>query len=217
MIVTIDGPAGAGKSSVARELAKRLGFHFLDTGAMYRAVAWAALQADVDFEQPTEVERVASKIAITFAGDTVIVNGQDATAAIRRPDITDRIKYAASNAQVREILTGIQRRIGAERGDLVTEGRDQGTIVFPDAECKIFLTASAEERAKRRHRELIAKGERVTFPEVLESQNQRDDGDRQRVVAPLAKAPDAIEVSTDGMSPEDVIQHLEWLVRSTHP
>lgn len=214
MIVTIDGPAGAGKSSAARRLAHRLGFDFLDTGAMYRAVAWAACEARISFDDPSHIEALAAQIVIDFHGDQVLVDGRDVTRQIRTPDVTERIRYAASNERVREILSERQRRIGAKSENLVTEGRDQGTTVFPHADCKIFLTATPEERARRRYEELRAKGESVTLQEVLESQNQRDAGDAKRSVGPLAKADDAVEVYTDGMSQEEVLNHLEWIVRS---
>lgn len=215
MIVTIDGPAGAGKSSIARRLADRLGFEFLDTGAMYRAVAWAALQAKLDLGQPDAVTKVASEIRIEFKNGCLTVDGQDVSEQIRTPEVTKSVKHAAGNAEVRSLLVDQQRRIGEASEDLVTEGRDQGTVVFPNAECKIFLTATPEERARRRYRELVAKGEVITFAEVLESQNARDAGDADRKVAPLAKAEDAIEVYTDEMTPEQVLAHLEWIVAST--
>ena len=214
MIVTIDGPAGAGKSSVARALAKRLDFEFLDTGAMYRAVTWAAMRDQVDLEDSTEVAAVADRIRIEFVSQKILVDGTNVTEEIRTPRVTASVRYAAGNEAVRSVLVDQQRRIGTAAANLVTEGRDQGTIVFPNAECKIFLTATAEERARRRYRELIAKGEVITFAEVLESQNDRDAGDQQRDVAPLVKAHDAIEVLTDEMTQEQVLTHLEWIVRS---
>ena len=212
MIVTIDGPAGAGKSSVARALADRLGFEFLDTGAMYRAVTWAVLEASANLEDPTEVEAVAERIRIEFRDNQIFVDGQNVSKEIRTPRVTECVKFAAGNPAVRSILVEQQRRIGNEAENLVTEGRDQGTVVFPKAECKIFLTATAEERARRRYRELLAKGERVTFSSVLESQNERDQRDEQREHAPLARAEDAVEVYTDEMSQEQVLTHLAWIV-----
>ena len=215
MIVTIDGPAGAGKSSVARRLAERLGFAFLDTGAMYRAVAWKARECAVDWQQPDQIEAVARDMDLSIRGDAVIVDGQDIREEIRTPAVTECIRYAAENLGVREVLTHRQRQFADSVDNLVTEGRDQGTTVFPQADCKIFLTATPEERAKRRYHELLAKGESVTYPEVLASQNQRDAGDSGRPVGALAKAEDAVEVYTDGMSPEQVVAHLEWIVRSS--
>lgn len=213
MIVTIDGPAGAGKSSVARALADRLGFEFLDTGAMYRAVTWAVLKANANLEEPDEVEAIAKRIRIEFRDNQIFVDSQNVSKEIRTPRVTECVKFAAGNPTVRSILVEQQRRIGVEAENLVTEGRDQGTVVFPKAECKIFLTATAEERARRRYRELIGKGEMVTFSSVLESQNERDQRDEQREHAPLARAEDAVEVYTDEMSQEQVLTHLEWIVR----
>ena len=213
MIVTIDGPAGAGKSSVARALADRLGFEFLDTGAMYRAVTWAVLKANANLEIADEVEAIARRIRIEFRDNDIFVDSHNVSKEIRTPRVTESVKFAAGNPTVRNILVEQQRRIGSEAENLVTEGRDQGTVVFPKAECKIFLTATAEERARRRYRELIAKGEMVTFASVLESQNERDQRDEQREHAPLARAEDAVEVYTDEMSQEQVLTHLEWIVR----
>lgn len=214
MIVTIDGPAGAGKSSIARELARRLGFEFLDTGAMYRAVALASLQSDVDLEAPQAIAEIACNITLEFRDDQLFLDGKDVTKAIRTPRVTENVKIAAGNAQVREILVEQQRKVGQSCANLVTEGRDQGTVVFPGAECKIFLTASAEERARRRYRQLIANGEKITFAEVLDSQNQRDAADTERDVGPMAKATDAIEVLTDEMTLEEVVTHLVWVVET---
>ena len=214
MIVTIDGPAGAGKSTIARRLARRLGFHFLDTGAMYRAVSWAAIHASIDLNDAAALVRVAEHMRLQFQGDQIFVDGTNVTEAIRTPEVTAAVSYSAGNADVRSIMVRAQRHIGQAAKNLVTEGRDQGTTVFPDAECKIYLTATAEERAKRRYKELLNKGVQVTFEEVLRSQNQRDEGDRQRDCGPLAKAEDAIEVYTDGMNQDEVLEQLEWLVLS---
>ena len=214
MIVTIDGPAGAGKSSIARELASRLGFEFLDTGAMYRAVAFAGLDAGVPLDDAQALAELATRIVIEFKDDRILLDGRDISDEIRTQRVTDHVKYAASNPHIREQLVHHQRRIGQSCDNLVTEGRDQGTIVFPDAACKIFLTATAEERARRRYRQMIANGQKITFAEVLESQNQRDADDTERDVAPLAKADDAIEVLTDEMTVDQVLTHLVWVVDS---
>ena len=214
MIVTIDGPAGAGKSSVARSLAKKLGFRFLDTGAMYRAVAWAALQDGINLEDAVAVTQKAKNIRIRMEDDLVLVDGRDVSAAIRSSEVTECVRYAAGNHSVRHLLVRQQRQIGEAAVDLVTEGRDQGTLVFPNADCKIFLTATAEERAKRRYCELVKRGENVTFKDILELQNQRDARDANRAIAPLVKADDAIEVYTDDMTEEQVLNHLVWVVES---
>lgn len=213
MIVTIDGPAGAGKSSAARELARRLGFRFLDTGAMYRAVTFAARQRGLDLADGEQLARLARQIRVELAGDRVLLDGVDVTAAIRKFDITTAIHHAADNAAVRGQLV-LWQRAAAGGGDVVTEGRDQGTVVFPDAECKIFLTADEQERARRRHRDLLARGEEIPFEEVLANQRLRDERDSSRPVGALVKAEDAIEVSTDGLSPDEVVARLEAIVRS---
>jgi cytidylate kinase len=213
MIVTIDGPAGAGKSSAARELARRLGFRFLDTGAMYRAVTLAAREAGLDLEVGDQLADLVGKIRVDLVGDRVLLNGNDVTAAIRRFDITTAIHHAADNAAVRKKLVDWQRTAAA-RDNVVTEGRDQGTVAFPDAECKIFLTAAEPERARRRHADLLARGENVPFEEVLEHQRLRDQRDLSRPVGALRKAADAIEVSTDGLAPDEVVARLEEIVRS---
>jgi cytidylate kinase len=213
MIVTIDGPAGAGKSSTARALAGRLGFGFLDTGAMYRSVALAAVREGLSWDQPDDLASLAQRIVIDVGEDRVLLDGVDVTREIRSPEITAVTHHAANNPGVREHLVRLQRRAGAGR-NIVTEGRDQGTVVFPQAECKIFLTASPEERAQRRLRDLQAQGDREAFERVLAAQNERDRGDAGRTVGPLASAPDAVEVRTDGLRPEEVVDRLEALVRS---
>jgi cytidylate kinase len=213
MIVTIDGPAGAGKSSAARELARRLGFRFLDTGAMYRAVTFAARERGIDLADAEQLAQLAKQIRVELAGDGVLLDGDDVTKAIRRFDITSVIHYAADNPAVRGQLV-LWQRAAAEGGDVVTEGRDQGTVVFPDAEVKIFLTADEVERAKRRHRDLEARGESISFDDVLANQRLRDQRDSSRAVGALVKANDAIEVSTDGLSPDEVVAKLEQIVQS---
>jgi cytidylate kinase len=213
MIVTIDGPAGAGKSSAARELARRLGFRFLDTGAMYRAVTWAAKVRGLDLADADALAQLAREIRVELAGDRVLVDGRDVTKEIRTFEITTAIQYAADNPAVRAQLVEWQRA-AANSHDVVTEGRDQGTVVFPQAECKIFLTADEGERARRRYADLVARGEDVSFDEVLSAQQTRDERDRNRPVGALVKADDAIEVSTNQRSPQEVVAQLEEIVRS---
>ncbi len=212
MIVCIDGPAGAGKSTAARELARRLGFRFLDTGAMYRAVALAAVHDGIDLENAEALAAFAQRQRIELADDRIHLNGHDVTDEIRTTRITSLTHFAANNPAVREQLVELQRE-AAGSDNIVTEGRDQGTIVFPDAACKIFLTASPEERARRRMHDLAARGENVEFEEVLRQQNLRDDRDRSRSVGPLAPAEDAQHVSTDGRNAEEVLRELEAIVR----
>jgi CMP/dCMP kinase len=213
MIVTLDGPAGAGKSTVARALAERLGFRFLDTGAMYRAIALAGSRRGIDWSDPAALVELARLVKIELRHDRVFVDGEDVSREIRTSEVTAITHYAANNPGVRAILVEQQRRIAGD-DDLVTEGRDQGTVVFPQAECKIYLTASPHERALRRHRELAARGEDVPFDQLLAQQNERDRSDASRPVGPLARPDDAVEVPTDGLSQEQVIDRLEAIVRA---
>ncbi len=212
MIVTIDGPAGAGKSSAARELARRLGFRFLDTGAMYRAVTLAARERGCDLADSEQLAQTAGEICVELIDNRVFLDGRDVTSAIRKFDISTLIHYAADNAAVREQLV-LWQRAAAQGSNVVTEGRDQGTVVFPDAECKIFLVADEVERARRRHLDLLGRGEEIPFEEVLANQRLRDERDQSRTVGALRKADDAIEVSTDGLSPDEVVGKLESIVR----
>jgi cytidylate kinase len=213
MIVTLDGPAGAGKSSASRALARRLGFHFLDTGAMYRAVALAGLRRGVDWSDEAALVALVRQLDIQVSDDRVFLDGEDVTTAIRTSQVTALTRHTADSPGVRSHLVALQRR-AVEGGNFVTEGRDQGTVAFPMAECKIFLTASPLERAKRRQRDLLARGENVPIEEVLAQQNQRDEGDARRPVGPLVAAPDATHVNTDGQTSEEVVQRLEALVRA---
>lgn len=212
MIVTIDGPAGAGKSSVARQLANVLGFQFLDTGAMYRCVILAALDAGVDLRDQFAMTNIASEMKFSTDGDQISLNGKDVTAAIRTQEVTAAIHYAADNSQIRNILVRLQQDL-ASNVDVVTEGRDQGTVAFPNAECKIFLTASPGERARRRQEQLRQQGEQVELEAILQSQQTRDEQDEAREVGGLHAAVDAVHVVTDGMKQFEVVEHLERLVR----
>jgi cytidylate kinase len=213
MIVTIDGPAGAGKSAAARALAQRLGFRYLDTGAMYRAVALAGLRRGLDWDAPEELAMLARRINLTVAGERIFLDGEDVTEAVRTTEVTAVTRYAADNVSVRQTLVELQRRLAGD-DDIVCEGRDQGTVAFPDAECKIYLTASPVERARRRLRDLQAQGEPVTLEQVLAAQNRRDEEDAARPVGALRPAADAVEVNTDGMTLEQVVERLAELVRN---
>lgn len=213
MIVTIDGPAGTGKSTVARILASRLGFDFLNTGAMYRAVAYVCLKKNLDLADASAVGRVPGELNIVFANNRLLLNGSDVTEEIRGQIVTQAASLVAANEQVRQRLVHLQRA-AAQGTNLVTEGRDQGTVVFPEAECKFFLTASSEERARRRQRELEEKGESVSVEELIAQQELRDVRDETRACSPLKPAPDAIQVDTTPMSLEEVAAHLESLVRA---
>lgn len=216
MIVTIDGPAGTGKSTVARQLADRLGFEFLNTGAMYRAVALACLRRGVDPAADAAADAVAAELSIRFAHHRLLLNDEDVTEAIRQPEVSHAASQVAAIPAVRARLVELQR--GAAEGiDLVTEGRDQGTVVFPDAECKFFLTASPGERALRRQRELAGQGQDIPLEEILQQQTERDDRDLNRAVAPLKPAPDAEIVDTSRMPLAEVLDHLERRVRAVRP
>jgi cytidylate kinase len=216
VIVTIDGPAGAGKSTVARLLATRLGFRFLDTGAMYRAVALAGSRQGVDWSQPQDLAELARRLDIRWDGTRLWLDGEDVSAVIRTPELTALVRHVAGNRGVREHLIRLQRQAAAGV-DIVTEGRDQGTLVFPDAQCKIFLTASPAERARRRVAELQAQGQAVDLSDVLAQQTRRDREDEGRGWGGLAKAADAVDVVTDGMTIEQVVDCLERIVRRRQP
>ncbi|MFM8734963.1 MAG: (d)CMP kinase [Pirellulales bacterium] len=211
MIITLDGPAGAGKSSAARALAARLGWCYMDTGAMYRAVALVALERAVPLDDPAALATLAASLPITFRDGRVFVGDRDVSAEIRTDRVTAATRPVADAPPVREVMKRLQREIAAGI-DVVTEGRDQGSVVFPQAELKVFLTASAEERARRRHCEEEARGVPTTIEAVLTAQNRRDEGDRVRPVGAMQPAVDAVLVETDGLSREEVVERLVHLV-----
>ena len=213
MIVTIDGPAGAGKSTVAKRLASRLGFGYLDTGAMYRAVALAGERAGVDWSNDADIVRLTETADIRWRGDRIFLDGEDVSGPVRSNEITAAVGRAADHPLVRQHLVALQR-IAAEGVSLVTEGRDQGSVVFPDAACKIFLDAAAEERARRRVEDFRARGEKVDFASVLADINRRDREDRSRPVGPLVKPADAVTVNTDGLTIDEVVDQLQRIARS---
>ncbi|MBX5469255.1 MAG: (d)CMP kinase [Thermoleophilaceae bacterium] len=200
MVIAIDGPAGAGKSTVARGVAERLGFTYLDSGAMYRAAALATLE---DRREPAEVARTLE----IELGERVLANGRDVTAAIRTPEVTEAASRIATDRAVRAALVEKQREL-IRRGDWVAEGRDIGTVVAPGAELKIFLTASPEQRARRRAAELG-----VDWRTVLRDQTLRDEQDRRREHSPLRAAPDAIAIDTTDRTVEDVVTQIAKLAR----
>src|SRR5438132_1507987 len=213
MIVTIDGPAGAGKSSAARALAKRLGFEFLDTGAMYRAVTLAGLRAGCDLTDQAALARLLASLRLEMPPGRVIVNGEDVTGAIRTVEVTAASRAVADSPVVRRRLAELQRAIAAGR-DFVCEGRDQGTVVFPDAACKFFLVADPQERARRRHREMQARGETVAWEDVLRAQDARDARDAARDLGPMVPAADAILLDSTQLGPAEVVARMELEVRN---
>lgn len=215
-IVAIDGPAGSGKSTTARLAAQRLGYLYLDTGAMYRAVTLKALREGVDVRDEEQVAKLAEDARIDLVMRdgklTVLLDGEDVTEAIRMPEVNRNIGPVADNPEVRRILVERQRQMGA-RGGVVAEGRDIGTVVFPDAEVKLFLTALPHERARRRHKELLGKGVNLPLSNVLEEIEKRDQEDMSRPVGALRKAPDAIELDTTGLSVEEQVAEVVRLAR----
>ncbi len=212
MIVTIDGPAGAGKSSAARTLARRLGFEFLDTGAMYRAVTLAGLRRGCDLSNEAVLKQLLDGMQLDMPSARVVLNGEDITEAIRKPEVTAASRQVADSPTVRRRMIAWQRTLAAGRR-IVCEGRDQGTLVFPDALAKFFLVADPAERARRRHRELAARGEKVSLDEVLEAQNARDQRDAARDIAPMVPAADAIILDSTHLTLEQVVESMEQEVR----
>lgn len=212
MIITIDGPAGTGKSSVAQLVAERLGFDFLDTGAMYRAVALEAVRRGTAMDNPRELSFVARHAHVSFdwlqRPPGVLLNGERVSHLLRSGEVTRAASQIATIGAIREMLVSQQRAIGAERNDLVSEGRDQGTVVFPDADLKFYIDAAPAERARRRAAQLRARGEIVDPQEILRQIVDRDHRDASRAVGPLAKADDARVIDTTCLSQEQVIEQI---------
>jgi cytidylate kinase len=212
MIVTIDGPAGAGKSSAARTLARRLGFEFLDTGGMYRAVALAAYRAGVSLTDESALASLLGDLRIEMLGGLILLDTEDVSSLIRTSEVSQGASVVATSAVERPNLAALQRQI-ATGHSMVCEGRDQGTVVFPDAGCKFFLTADPEERLKRRARELEAKGVTVNLAELRQALTERDERDANRALAPLKPADDAIVLDSTRLSREEVVERMEQEVR----
>ena len=213
--IAIDGPAGAGKSTVARLLARQLGYLYVDSGAMYRAIALHARRSGMDASEADAIAALARSVRIAFepaatedGEQRVFLNGEDVTAAIRTPEVAGLASVVSTIPGVRSALVAQQQSLGAQ-GGVVMEGRDIGTVVFPNAEVKVFLTATPEERAERRYRDIVSQGAaNASREQVRAEHDDRDARDATRVVSPQAVAPDAIEVNSDGLSPAEVVDAI---------
>lgn len=218
LIVTIDGPAGTGKSSVGRALAKRLRLEFLDTGAMYRAATALALDRGASLTDAADVARLARDADIRFDWQTdpptLLAFGAPYTARLRDADVTSAVSPVSALAALREVMVASQQLIGRQHPRLVTEGRDQGTVVFPDADVKLYLDASPAVRAERRARQLTRAGERVSVEEIEREIAARDRSDASRAVGPLRRPDDAVVVDTSGLQFDQVVGELERIVRA---
>jgi len=214
-LIAIDGPSGVGKSTTARRAAEQLGWQYLDTGAMYRAAALAVQRAGISLDDRASLEHLLSGLDLAQQAGRMFMRGEDVSEAIRSHEVTRLVTPVSANARVRDVMVEQQRRIGAS-GRWVVDGRDIGTVVFTQACCKIFLTASPEARARRRFLELMAKGHSPVFEEVLDDLQRRDEADSTRAVAPLRKADDATELDSSDMSLDEVVH---WIVAKhlSHP
>ncbi|MDQ0350872.1 cytidylate kinase [Alkalibacillus filiformis] len=217
MRVAIDGPAAAGKSTVAKQIAKKLDYLYIDTGAMYRALTLKALRNKVNLEDEEALAQLASQIKISFKhkedGQDVLINGDDVSDDIRQSDVTNNVSIVAKHKLVREHMVAMQRKL-AEEANVVVDGRDIGTYVLPNAEVKIFLVASVEERAIRRHKENIDRGIESDLNQLKEEIERRDQIDSQREMAPLTKADDAIEIDTTSKSIEEVKESILTIIQN---
>ncbi|UMZ73894.1 (d)CMP kinase [Natranaerofaba carboxydovora] len=219
-IVAIDGPAGAGKSTVAKMSAFRLKFNYLDTGAMYRALAWFALQKNINLEDSDSLKELINDFDIDIKTDSkgnseLFLDGKDITEEVRRPEISQAVSYVANDISVRYYMVDKQREL-AKGKECILEGRDIGTYVFPDADMKIFLTASIEERAKRRLNELKEKGYEIEFGDLKKEIEDRDNKDKNREVGALKKAKDAVEVDTTDLSLNEVVNKIVDIVNQRY-
>ena len=216
MIITIDGPGGAGKSSAARTLARRLGFEFLDTGAMYRAVTLAALRAGLDPHDQDALAGLMRTIRLEMPPGRILLGGEDVSGQIRTHEVDAATSTIADSPVVRRRLGEMQRAVAAGRR-MVCEGRDQGTVVFPDAFCKFFLSAAPEERARRRQAEMAARGDTVELDALLRALEERDRRDAARNLAPMRPAADAVVLDSTGRSLHEVVDRMEAEVRRRWP
>ena len=206
-IVAIDGPAGAGKSTIAKRLAQRIGADYIDTGAMYRAVALKLLRTGTDYNDPEALQTMLDAMDVDFSQGKTILDGEDVSGLIRTPEISALASPSSGVPAVRYKLTALQRAMG-KRKSIVMDGRDIGTVVFPDADFKFFLTASADERARRRTEEMRAKGQEADFETIRADIIQRDYQDSHRAFRPLQKAEDAVEIDSTDMSIDSVVDTM---------
>ncbi len=219
-IVAIDGPAASGKSTIGHILAERWGYLYFDTGVMYRAITWVALERGIPVEEESQVTFLAETVDIDVQSPSVddgrdydvLADGEDVTWAIRRPEVDQNVSVVSAYPGVRKALTAQQRRIGM-RGEVIMVGRDIGTVVLPEADLKIFLNASVQERARRRYQQRLERGEDVEFQPILKGMKKRDEIDSTREVAPLQAAEDAIWIDSDRMTIEEVVQKIESIAR----
>ncbi len=210
-LITIDGPVAVGKSTVGRLLAGKLGYRFIDTGAMYRALAWKALKLGLDPEDEEGLSELARSTAMEFSGDgELLVDGQVVSHELRQPSVEERVSLVSRIAEVRQAMVAQQQAIARESG-AVMAGRDIGTVVLPQAELKVYLEASAEERARRRYQELRQQGKDVDYASVLDDLKRRDSIDSQRAVSPLRPASDAHIIDTEGLEVEVVVEMISTL------
>lgn len=215
LVVAIDGPSGAGKSTVGRALAERLGYTYIDTGAMYRALAWKALRNSVPLDSDSDLAALSESTSLELVdgGRRVRVDGADVTAEIRTPEVSAAASRVSVHGGVRRDMVARQRAMG-QGGGVVLDGRDIGTAVFPDAEVKIYLDADPAQRARRRHEELQRAGTVVSLPTVEREVRERDHADTHRAESPLVRAADAIDLDTTGLALDDVLARMLAIVRA---